>query len=143
MKPNLRFWTKQLLLVSLCGKNKMFSPALCVSLILFIAPCSVFAHIETHICSELGERSRLFLIPRSWVTTQSPTLSIQMIQFQVSEQTSLKCLGGKRLQNFSFVHLNHKTKSRDFMNYIKTNKLNFTSHSGQQQHRMELHKSFV
>ena len=110
------------------GKIKLFSPALCVSLILFIARSSVFAHIETHICSELGWKapsfSLLFLIPSSRVNSESNSF-IQMIQFWVLEQASPKGLDSGGNISFSQLYLfvNHKTKSREilhFMNNIKT-----------------------
>ena len=50
MRPNLgNFRTKQVLLVSLCEKNKMFWTALYVSLILFIEALTVLAYIREHL----------------------------------------------------------------------------------------------
>ena len=49
------FWTKQLLLVTLCEKNKMFSAALYVSLILFMSRPTVAAQSQSSpgsICSQ-------------------------------------------------------------------------------------------
>ena len=63
MRPNLgNFGTKQVLLVSLCEKNKMFWTALYVSLILFIEVLTVLAYIREHLLAglwlSLFERNR-------------------------------------------------------------------------------------
>ena len=64
------FWTKQLLLVTLCEKNKMFSAALYVSLILFMSRPTVAAQSSPgSICSQCHGWSR---VTADW--RHSPTL---------------------------------------------------------------------